>query len=52
MPKYYILNMPQDATLVGAKQLSTKELAIMNSSFIHVAYKNFRCVSLNTLMFL
>jgi hypothetical protein len=28
--------MPQDATLVGAKELSTKELAIINFAFAHV----------------
>jgi hypothetical protein len=28
--------MPQDATLVGAKELLTKELAIINSTFVHV----------------
>ncbi len=28
--------MPQDATLVGAKELFTKELAIINSTFAHV----------------
>jgi hypothetical protein len=29
--------MPQDATLVGAKELSTKESTIINSAFAHVA---------------
>jgi hypothetical protein len=29
--------MPQDATLVGAKELSTIESAIINSAFAHVA---------------
>jgi hypothetical protein len=28
--------MPQDATLVGAKELSTKELAIINFTLAHV----------------
>jgi hypothetical protein len=28
--------MPQDATFVGAKELSTKESAIINSAFDHV----------------
>jgi hypothetical protein len=28
--------MLQDATFVGAKELSAKELAIMNSTFAHV----------------
>ncbi len=42
--------MPQDATLVGAKKLSTKESTIINSKFAHVALKISRCVSLNTLM--
>jgi hypothetical protein len=35
--KYYILNMPQDGTLVGAKELSAKELIIINSTLGHVA---------------
>jgi hypothetical protein len=29
--------MLQDATFVGAKELSTKELAIINSALAHVA---------------
>jgi hypothetical protein len=29
--------MLQDATLVGAKELSAKELTIINSAFAHVA---------------
>jgi hypothetical protein len=33
--------MLQDATFVGAKELSTKELAIINSTFAHVELKNF-----------
>jgi hypothetical protein len=28
--------MPQDATLVGAKELFIKELTIINSAFVHV----------------
>jgi hypothetical protein len=28
--------MPQDATLVGAKELSTKEYVIINYAFTHV----------------
>jgi hypothetical protein len=28
--------MPQDATLMGAKELSTKELAIINLTLAHV----------------
>jgi len=27
--------MPQDATLVGAKELSTKELVIINFALVH-----------------
>ncbi len=29
--------MPQDATLVGAKELSTKESTIINFVFVHAA---------------
>ncbi len=29
--------MPQDETLVGAKDLSTKELAIIKSTLVHIA---------------
>jgi hypothetical protein len=38
--------MPQDATFVGAKELSTKELC-----FVHITYENFRCINLNTFMY-
>jgi hypothetical protein len=44
--------MPQYATLVGAKELFAKELIIINSTLAHVTYKNSRCISLNTLMYL
>jgi hypothetical protein len=31
--------MPQDITFMGAKELSKKELTIINFAFAHVAYK-------------
>jgi hypothetical protein len=44
--------MPQDATLVGAKLLSTKESVIINFALVHATLKNSKCISLNTLMYL
>jgi hypothetical protein len=35
--KYCILNMPQDATFVGAKKLFAKESTIINFALVHVA---------------
>jgi hypothetical protein len=44
--------MPQDVTLVGAKELFTKESAIINFSLAHVTWKDSKYISLNTLMYL
>ncbi len=44
--------MSQDATFVGAKELFAKKSTIINFTFVHVTYKNSRCISLNTLMYL
>jgi hypothetical protein len=44
--------MPQDATIVDAKELSAKELTIINSALAHVNYKHYRCISLKTLMYI
>jgi hypothetical protein len=41
----------QHLTLVGAKELSVKELAIINSTLVYVALKKSRCMNLNTLMY-
>jgi len=34
---YYTLNMPQDATLMGAKELLIQKSAIINSALVHIA---------------
>jgi hypothetical protein len=34
--KYYILNMSLDSTVVGAKELFAKKLAIINYTIVHV----------------
>jgi hypothetical protein len=36
--------MPQDANLVGAKGLSTKELARINETFSHLVMRNLKCM--------
>ncbi len=41
----------QCLTLEGAKELFAKELAIINSTFVHVALKKYRYTSMNTLMY-
>jgi hypothetical protein len=38
--------VPQDATLVGAKELSNFFIIIFNSALVHVDYKHFRCINL------
>ncbi len=38
--------------LTSAKELFVKELAIINSTFVHVTLKKIRSISLNTLMYL
>jgi len=48
---YYILNMPQDVTFVGAKKLSTKTSTIINSTFAHVTFLKIRYRNLNKLMY-
>jgi hypothetical protein len=36
-----MLNMPQDATFVGAKELYAKESTIINSALAHITFKKF-----------
>ncbi len=40
-----------DVTFVGVKELFAKKLTIINSTLAHVALKNSRYRSLNTLMY-
>jgi hypothetical protein len=44
--------MPQDATLVGTKEILAKESPIINFALVHVDYKHYRCISLKTLMYI
>jgi hypothetical protein len=44
--------MPQDVTLVDAKELFIKESTIINFALTHVTWKNSRCIRLNILMYL
>ncbi len=43
--------MSQDVTLVGAKEFY-KRLTIINSVLAYVTWKNYKCICLNTLMYL